>query len=84
MGEPFTAKNAYSWPVDKKDLHFSVFKAMVGQAFASGCAQPPANSNNKTTRVLMIGLGGAAIPNFLGEIQGMVRFKQNFPSLFFG
>uniref|UniRef100_A0A1I8BNW6 PABS domain-containing protein n=1 Tax=Meloidogyne hapla TaxID=6305 RepID=A0A1I8BNW6_MELHA len=63
-GEQFTAKNSAGWPIMKRRVLLPYVKAVVGQVLATGCLE------ESKGRVLMMGLGGATISNFLGELEG--------------
>lgn len=65
--QTFTPENARRWPVQKARLLIDYVKAVIGQMFATGCIQL---QSRQTQRTLMFGLGGAAIPNFLGALDG--------------
>jgi hypothetical protein len=56
--------------------HNDYLKGIVAQMFATGCIQL---DSKKPSRTLMIGLGGAGIPNFLGELEGNVRLLCSGP-----
>ncbi|KAL3105178.1 hypothetical protein niasHT_028850 [Heterodera trifolii] len=62
---PFSAQNARRWTVRKSNLPLPYMKAIAAQMFVSGCAR--LEPNGRTRRTLMVGLGGASVPNFLLE-----------------
>ena len=67
LGESFTAENTKHWAIQKMQLLLPYTRATIGQMFATGCIQLDSANQQRT---LMIGLGGAAIPNFLAELGG--------------
>ncbi|KAL3123492.1 hypothetical protein niasHT_000888 [Heterodera trifolii] len=62
---PFSAQNALRWTVRKSSLPLPYMKAIAAQMFISGCAR--LEPSGRTRRTLMVGLGGASVPNFLLE-----------------
>ncbi|KAL3105194.1 hypothetical protein niasHT_028866 [Heterodera trifolii] len=62
---PFSAQNALRWTVRKNNLPLPYMKAIAAQMFVSGCAR--LEPSGRTRRTLMVGLGGASVPNFLLE-----------------
>ncbi|KAL3123489.1 hypothetical protein niasHT_000885 [Heterodera trifolii] len=62
---PFSAQNALRWTVRKSSLPVDYMKAIAAQMFISGCAR--LEPSGRTRRTLMVGLGGASVPNFLLE-----------------
>uniref|UniRef100_A0A914H573 Spermine synthase n=1 Tax=Globodera rostochiensis TaxID=31243 RepID=A0A914H573_GLORO len=63
---PFSAQNALNWTVLKTSLSLQYTKGIVAQMFVTGCVQ--LTSTERTRRTLMVGLGGASVPNFLVEL----------------
>ncbi|KAL3107115.1 hypothetical protein niasHT_019511 [Heterodera trifolii] len=62
---PFSAQNALRWTVRKSSLPLPYMKAIAAQMFIFGCAR--LEPSGRTRRTLMVGLGGASVPNFLLE-----------------
>jgi len=86
-GESFNRENARRWRVDKGELAFSYAAAMVAQPFLLGSFDTTTvkskggyASDEKVNRVLIIGLGGGTIANFIEQLP--VAVSQPFKSIY--
>ena len=78
LDEAFTSNAVQNWAVRKDKIMVGYIKTMLSLLFATGTLKFENDASKTPSRVLLIGLGGAAIPNFLETLSLNVRFHFYF------